>query len=197
MSAHGQDDAGPWIHPTAEIDEPCEVGIGTRIWHFSHVLSGARIGARCTVGQGVMIGRGVVIGDNCKIQNNVSVYEGVTLEDGVFCGPSCVFTNVINPRTAIDRKHRFQPTHVGRGATIGANATIICGVDIGSFSFVGAGATVSRSVPDHGLVLGVPARLVGYVCECAERLPDGAWRSATCAACGLHFEREGPRVFRV
>ncbi len=161
------------IHETACIDRPCQIGSGTRIWHFCHVMAGARIGRDCVLGQNVMIGRGVAIGDGCKIQNNVSVYRGVTLEDGVFCGPGAVFTNVRNPRAAIDRKAEFVDTRVGAHATIGANATIVCGVDIGPCAFVGAGAVVTRDVPAHALVVGVPAHRVGWVSHAGERLgPD-------------------------
>ena len=164
---------GVTIHESAYVDEPCHVGEGTQIWHFSHVLPGTRIGRNCTIGQNVMIGPQVTIGDNCKIQNNVSVYQGVTLEDGVFCGPSCVFTNVVNPRAEIERKEDFLPTLVGRGATIGANATVVCGHSIGAWSLVGAGAVVTADVPAHALVVGVPARRVGWVSHDGERLgPD-------------------------
>jgi acetyltransferase-like isoleucine patch superfamily enzyme len=165
--------AGVQIHPTAIVDDNCAIGAGTRIWHFSHVLSGSRIGARCTIGQNVAIGPDVCIGDRCKVQNNVSLYKGVTLEDGVFCGPSCVFTNVLNPRADVGRKAEFRPTHVGRGATIGANATIVCGTRIGSYALVGAGAVVTSDVADFALVVGVPARRIGWVSHAGERLgPD-------------------------
>lgn len=162
-----------FVHPSAIVDEDVEIGAGSRIWHFVHVLKQSRLGARCVVGQNVMIGPRVSIGDGCKIQNNVSVYEGVTLEDDVFCGPSCVFTNVVMPRAFIERKHEFRPTLVRRGASIGANATILCGVTIGRFAMVGAGATVTRDVADHALVIGCPARAIGWVSRSGERLgPD-------------------------
>ena len=162
----------PGVHATAVIDQPATIGEGTRIWHFSHVLAGTTIGRDCTIGQNVMVGPNVTVGDRCKIQNNVSVYEGVTLEDGVFCGPSCVFTNVVDPRAEIDRRDEFLPTRVGRGATIGANATIVCGHDIGDWSFVAAGAVVTSDVPAHALVAGVPARQIGWVGHQGARLTD-------------------------
>ncbi|MCI0356520.1 MAG: N-acetyltransferase, partial [Acidobacteria bacterium] len=145
---------GYYAHPTAVIDEPCEIGEGTKIWHFSHVMSGSRIGQRCNLGQSVLVGSGVTIGSNVKIQNNVSVYTGVVLEDDVFCGPSMVFTNVINPRSHVVRRHQYQKTLVKKGASLGANCTILCGVTIGEFAFVGAGAVVTRDVPAYALVTG-------------------------------------------
>ena len=160
------------IHATAEIDDHVTVGHGTHIWHFSHVLPHTRIGNGCNIGQNVVIGPFVKVGNNCKIQNNVSVYKGVTLEDGVFCGPSMVFTNVFNPRAEIKKMDQVRTTLVKKGATIGANATIVCGVTLGRYAFVGAGAVVTRSVPDHGLVVGNPARRIGWVCRCAERLSE-------------------------
>lgn len=161
------------IHGTAVVDQPCVIGEGTKIWHFSHVLPGVHIGRDCVIGQNAMIGPDVTIGANCKIQNNVSIYKGVTLEDGVFCGPSCVFTNVLNPRAEVERKNEFKPTLVRRGATIGANATIVCGVTIGEYALIGAGAVVSRDVPAHALVVGVAARRIGWVSHDGERLgPD-------------------------
>jgi UDP-2-acetamido-3-amino-2,3-dideoxy-glucuronate N-acetyltransferase len=158
------------IHKSAYIDEDCQIGAGTRIWHFTHLQVGSRVGRGCTIGQNVVIGPGVTVGDNCRIQNNVSVYSGVTLEDGVFCGPSCVFTNVLNPRAEVERKDEFRQTRVGRGATIGANATIVCGHDIGEYAMVGAGAVVTTDVPAHALVVGVPARRMGWVSHVGERL---------------------------
>ncbi len=158
------------IHPTALIDEGSEIGEGTKIWHFCHVLSGARIGRTCILGQNVMAGPNVVVGDGCKIQNNVTLYTGVTLEDGVFCGPSCVFTNVLTPRAFIERKSEFLPTLVKKGATIGANATILCGVTIGRYALIGAGAVVTKDVPDHAIVLGNPARQRGWVSRAGEPL---------------------------
>jgi len=152
-----------YAHPTAVIDEPCEIGAGTKIWHFCHVMKGACIGERCILGQNVFVANDVIIGSNVKIQNNVSVYTGVELEDDVFCGPSCVFTNVINPRSQIVRRSQYQRTLVRRRATIGANATIVCGVTIGRYAFTGAGAVVCRDVPDYALMLGVPARHKGWM----------------------------------
>lgn len=190
----GRPESGPTIHATAVIDSPCAIGDGTRIWHFSHVLANSAIGRDCTIGQNVSIGPDVTIGDRCKIQNNVSVYAGVTLEDGVFCGPSMVFTNVMTPRAEVSRKARFRPTLVRRGATIGANATVICGRTIGRWAMVGAGAVVTRDVPDHALVTGNPARIRGWVCRCGEPLPRGEWAEARCGACGLEYRRDGERV---
>lgn len=161
------------VHESAYLDEPCEIGPGTRIWHFSHILRDTRIGAQCTVGQNAMIGPDVTIGNRCKIQNNVSIYKGVTLEDGVFCGPSCVFTNVNTPRAEIERKDEFLATLVKRGCTIGANATIICGTVLGEYSFIAAGAVVVSDVPAHALMAGVPARQIGWVSHAGGHLgPD-------------------------
>jgi len=151
------------VHESAYVDDGCEIGEGTKIWHFCHVLAGTRIGRNCSLGQNVMAGPDVVIGDNCKIQNNVSIYKGVTLEQGVFCGPSCVFTNVLTPRAEVERKDEYAPTLVKRGATIGANATIVCGNTLGRYCTIGAGAVITRDVPDHALMVGVPARRVGWV----------------------------------
>lgn len=158
------------MHESSWIDVGAEVGAGSRVWHFCHVSSGARIGAGCVLGQNVFVGAGVVIGDGCKLQNNVSVFQGVTLEDDVFCGPSCVFTNVLTPRAFVERKHEFALTRVGRGASIGANATIVCGVTIGRFAMVGAGAVVTRNVADHALVVGNSARQIGWVSRTGDRL---------------------------
>lgn len=165
-------DARPFVHETSRVDAGSVIGAGTRIWHFSHVLRDAWVGEGCNIGQNVMIGAEVVVGDHCKIQNNVSVYEGVTLEDGVFCGPSCVFTNVVNPRAEIERKDELRLTRVGRGATIGANATIVCGHDIGAYAFIAAGAVVTAPVPAHALIVGVPGRQIGWVSRGGHRLTD-------------------------
>jgi UDP-2-acetamido-3-amino-2,3-dideoxy-glucuronate N-acetyltransferase len=160
------------IHSTAVIDAPCEIGEGTRIWHFSHVMAGARIGRDCVLGQCVFVAATAVIGDRVKVQNNVSIYDGVSVEDEVFLGPSCVLTNVKNPRAAISRKHAFASTRLERGCTIGANATIVCGVTVGRYAFVGAGAVVTRDVPAHALVVGAPARQNGWVGRRGVRLVD-------------------------
>jgi len=161
---------GVFVHESAYIDAPVELGAGTKIWHFCHILPRTRIGRDCVLGQNVMVGPDVTIGDRCKIQNNVSVYAGVTLEDGVFCGPSCVFTNVSNPRAEVERKDEFRPTRVQRGATIGANATILCGTTLGAYCLIGAGAVVTGDVAAHSLMIGVPARRVGWVSHEGERL---------------------------
>ncbi|HEU4630929.1 MAG TPA: acyltransferase [Gemmatimonadaceae bacterium] len=184
----------PQIHPTAIVDEGAQVGDGTRIWHWVHVSGGARIGARCSLGQNVYVGNRVVIGDNVKIQNNVSVYDNVTLEDDVFCGPSMVFTNVYNPRSAVSRKDEYRDTLVRRGATLGANCTIVCGVTVGEGAFVGAGAVVNRDVPDYALMVGVPARQVGWMSRYGERLdlPLTGDGEAVCRHTGERYElREG------
>jgi UDP-2-acetamido-3-amino-2,3-dideoxy-glucuronate N-acetyltransferase len=160
------------VHETAWIDAGVEIGEGSRIWHFCHISAGARIGAGCVLGQNVFIGAGVVVGDRCKIQNNVSVYQGVLIEEEVFCGPSCVFTNVLTPRAFVERKDEFAQTRVGRGATIGANATVVCGVTIGHYAMVGAGAVVTREVPPFALVVGNPARPRGWVSRSGDRLGD-------------------------
>jgi len=172
--------AGYFAHPTAVIDEGAIIGEDTRIWHFSHIMSDARIGKNCNIGQNVLIATGVVLGNNIKVQNNVSLYIGITCEDDVFLGPSCVFTNVINPRSAIVRKHRYQATHVGKGATIGANATIICGNNIGEFAFVGAGAVVTKDVLPYALVVGNPSKQIGWMSEYGHRLHFDENGFATC-----------------
>lgn len=158
------------VHESAIIDPGAKIGQGSRVWHFVHVCSGAQIGQNCSLGQNVFIGNKVIIGDNCKIQNNVSVYDDVTLEEGVFCGPSMVFTNVYNPRSLIERKSEYMSTLVKTGATLGANCTIVCGITIGKFAFVGAGSVVNKDVPDYALMVGVPARQIGWMSEYGERL---------------------------
>jgi len=186
---------GVQTHETAVIDEGCEIGERTKIWHFSHVLRGSKIGSGCNIGQNVVIGPNARVGNGCKIQNNVSVYEGVTLEDDVFCGPSMVFTNVINPRSHIARKHEYKPTVVRKGATIGANATILCGIELGRYCFIGAGAVVLRDVPDYALVVGNPAAQKGWICECGAKL-DFQGETAVCE-CGLRYDAADGRISRV
>ncbi len=189
---------GATIHPSAIVDEGAQLGEGTRVWHFAHVCAGARIGARCSLGQGVYVGNDVAIGDNVKIQNNVSVYDAVTLEDDVFCGPSMVFTNVYNPRSAVTRKDEYRRTLVKRGATLGANSTIVCGVTVGQYAFVGAGAVVNRDVPDFALMLGVPARQAGWMSRHGERLAlplqADAPLQATCPHTGERYRLAGRRL---
>jgi len=182
-----------FAHQSSFIDEGSVIGDGTKIWHFSHVMPGARIGERCNIGQNVVISPDVVIGNNVKIQNNVSVYEGVVLEDDVFCGPSMVFTNVINPRSHVSRKHEFRETLVRRGATLGANSTIICGHTVGRFAFIGAGAVVTKDVPDYALMLGAPARIAGWMCECGVRL-QAAGGLGACPDCQRRYTIDGERV---
>lgn len=174
---------GYYAHPTAVIDQPCEIGHGTKVWHFAHVMANSRLGKDCILGQNVHIASDVRIGNNVKIQNNVSVYTGVELEDDVFCGPSVVFTNVINPRSHVNRKHEYLPTLVKRGASLGANSTIVCGVNIGQYAFVAAGAVVTRDVPNYALMMGVPARQVGWMCQCGVRL-EVAGKKGVCTSCG-------------
>jgi UDP-2-acetamido-3-amino-2,3-dideoxy-glucuronate N-acetyltransferase len=171
-----------FVHESSYVDEPCAIGAGTKIWHFSHVMKDSAIGRDCVIGQNVLVSSGVRVGDGCKIQNNVSLYTGVILEDHVFCGPSLVFTNVINPRSEIVRKDEYRPTLVKQGATLGANATIVCGVTIGAYAFVGAGAVVTRDIADYALVFGNPAQQQGWMCRCGVRLPEGD--PPVCASCG-------------
>ena len=182
-----------WKHESAIVDEGAQLGEGTKVWHFAHVSPGARIGARCALGQGVYVGNDVSIGDNVRIQNNVSVYDAVTLEDDVFCGPSMVFTNVYNPRAAVARKNEYRRTLVQRGATLGANCTIVCGNTVGRFAFVGAGAVVQKNVPDFALVVGVPARRIGWMSRFGERLalPVSGEAEATCPQTGDRYRLRG------
>ena len=181
---------GYYVHPSSFVDEGAKIGEGTKIWHFCHIFGGAQIGNNCKIGQNVVIHASVVIGHNVKIQNNVSVYDGVTLDDDVFCGPSCVFTNIFNPRSAVNRNdHKYyRLTHVGRGASIGANATIICGATIGRYAFIGAGAVVTCDVPDYALVYGAPARQNGWICECGEKISVFK-RKLRCAVCGIEYKK--------
>lgn len=197
-----------FVHESSYVDENVEIGDGTKIWYFSHILRNAKVGRNCVVGQNVCIESDVSIGDRCKIQNNVSVYKGVTLEDEVFCGPSCVFTNVYNPRAFIERKHEFRPTLVKQGATIGANATIVCGATVGRYALVAAGAVVKSDVADYAVVAGVPARQVGWVCKCGTTLgieaakAKGASRNsgqlnpdiAVCGYCGNEYALDSGRL---
>jgi UDP-2-acetamido-3-amino-2,3-dideoxy-glucuronate N-acetyltransferase len=176
-----------FVHPTAIVDEDVEIGDGTKVWHFCHILSGSRIGARCVIGQNVMIGPNARVGNGCKIQNNVSIYEGVTLEDDVFCGPSMVFTNVLLPRAHVSRKAEFMPTLVKRGASIGANATVVCGHTIGAYAMVGAGAVVTADVAAHALMIGNPARRSGWVSRSGERLG----KNLVCPRTGERYRIEG------
>ncbi|MGQ9648010.1 MAG: acyltransferase [Thermodesulfobacteriota bacterium] len=184
-----------FAHPAAVIDESAQIGEGTKIWHFSHIASGARIGKNCNIGQNVFIDSGAILGNNIKIQNNVSVYSGVILEDDVFCGPSMVFTNVFNPRSFISRKKEFRQTVVGKGATIGANATIVCGNRIGQYAFIGASSVITRDIPDYALVYGNPGKIKGWVCQCAVEITFRSGR-ATCPACGKKYrkDRKGVRL---
>jgi UDP-2-acetamido-3-amino-2,3-dideoxy-glucuronate N-acetyltransferase len=175
-----------FAHESAYIDEGARIGRGTKIWHFCHVMTGAVIGERCNLGQNVVVMSGTQLGNNVKVQNNVSIYEGVFLEDDVFCGPSCVFTNVVNPRSHISRKSEYRKTLVRRGTSIGANATILCGITLGEYSFVGAGAVVRSDVPPFALMVGVPARRVGWICRCGVRLQVRDGR-ASCTACGTRY----------
>jgi len=190
-----------FVHESSYVDEPCQIGAGTKIWHFCHIMQNCRIGERCNIGQNVVISPEVIIGDNVKIQNNVSVYTGVILEDDVFCGPSMVFTNVTNPRSHISRRSEYKKTLVKKGASIGANATVVCGNTIGRYAFVGAGAVVTRDVPDYALVVGNPARLAGWVCQCGVKLNLSASAKedgqAACAACGARYEKVGLSVRQI
>lgn len=171
---------GYYAHETAVIDEGCEIGEGTKIWHFSHIMPNSKIGKNCNLGQNVVVSPEVVLGNNVKVQNNVSIYTGVTCDDDVFLGPSMVFTNVINPRSAVNRKSEYLKTHVGKGATIGANATIVCGHDIGKFAFIGAGAVVTKNIPDYALVVGNPSKQIGWMSEFGHRLEFDLDGKAVC-----------------
>ena len=186
-----------FIHQSSYVDQPCEIGDGTKIWHFSHIMKNCRIGAGCNIGQNVVVSPDVVIGSNVKIQNNVSIYTGCILEDDVFCGPSMVFTNVINPRSHVIRRDEYKTTLVRRGASLGANSTVVCGVTIGRYAFIGAGAVVTRDVPDYALLHGNPAKLRGWMCACGVKLPfdtgDGGGK-AVCAACGAGYRKSGRMV---
>ncbi len=184
----------PLVHESAFVDDGAQIGDGTKVWHFCHVLGGAVIGKSCSLGQNVVVMNGVRIGNNVKIQNNVSIYEGVELEDDVFCGPSMVFTNVNNPRSNVSRKNEYAKTLVRRGATIGANATIVCGVTLGEYAFVGAGSVIAADVEPYALVVGVPGKRIGWMCQCGERLPDSG--KGKCARCGSAYEPDGMGIRR-
>jgi UDP-2-acetamido-3-amino-2,3-dideoxy-glucuronate N-acetyltransferase len=182
-----------FVHESSYVDEGSEIGVGTKIWHFCHVMPRARIGERCNIGQNVLVSSDVTLGNNVKIQNNVSLYTGVVVEDDVFLGPSMVFTNVINPRSHVNRKDEYKKTLVRKGASVGANATIVCGVTLGRYCFVGAGSVVTRDVPDYALVYGSPARVRGWMCQCGEQLKFENER-AVCEACGDSFRKEDQTV---
>lgn len=186
-----------FVHPSSYVDDGAQIGEGTKIWHFCHVMSSARIGQGCNIGQNVFVAASVTIGSNVKIQNNVSLYTGVEIEDDVFLGPSMVFTNVINPRSHVNRKEEYMRTLVKRGASIGANATIVCGSTLGAYSFVGAGSVVTRDVPDYALAYGNPARVQGWMCQCGVRMefhPAGDHEESLCSVCGSRFTKKGQQV---
>ena len=191
--------AGYFVHESSFVDDGCEIGEGTKIWHFCHIMPGSKIGRGCNLGQNVVVSPQVVIGNNAKIQNNVSLYTGVILEDDVFCGPSMVFTNVVNPRSHVSRKAEYRQTLVKRGASIGANATVVCGHTIGRYAFIGAGTVVTKDVPDFALVVGNPGRVAGWMCECGVKLASGPTRpsAASCAACGSRYRSTGDGLSRV
>lgn len=184
------------VHPTACVDEGATIGEGSRIWHFVHVSSGARVGRNCSLGQNVFIGDRAEVGNNVKIQNNVSIYDDVFLEDDVFCGPSAVFTNVVNPRAGVERKSEYRPTRVRRGATIGANATIVCGVTLGEYSFIAAGSVVTTDIPDFALAMGVPARVTGWMSAHGEKLNFSGGSELTCPFDGSRYRLDQGKVTR-
>jgi len=185
-----------FAHPTAVVDEGCTIGKGTKIWHFSHIMPGCVMGENCNLGQNVVISPEVVLGNNVKVQNNVSIYTGVTCDDDVFLGPSCVFTNVTNPRSGVNRRGQYAKTHVGKGASIGANATIVCGHDIGEFAFIGAGAVVTKNIPAYALVVGNPSKQIGWMSEYGHRLQFDSNGKATCPESGQTYELAGGKVTR-
>jgi len=187
-----------FIHESSYVDDGCDIGEGTKIWHFCHLMAGARIGRRCNIGQNVNIASGVVLGDNVKVQNNVSLYSGVVLEDDVFCGPSMVFTNVSTPRSHVSRQGEYQTTRVRRGATLGANSTIVCGVTIGEYAFIGAGAVVTKDVAPYALIVGNPGRQSGWMCVCGAKLAAGPQppEAAACRRCGLTYRGTGGGLHR-
>lgn len=186
-----------FAHPTAVIDEGCQIGAGTKIWHFSHLMPGCELGENCNIGQNVVISPAVVLGKNVKVQNNVSIYTGVSCDDDVFLGPSCVFTNVLNPRSAVNRRDNYLQTHVGKGASIGANATIVCGHNIGAFAFIGAGAVVTKEIPAYALVVGNPARQIGWMSEYGQRLHFDTEGLAICPESGQKYQLQNAKVERI
>jgi UDP-2-acetamido-3-amino-2,3-dideoxy-glucuronate N-acetyltransferase len=186
-----------FVHPSAIVDEGCEVGENTKVWHFSHLMTGAKLGKGCNIGQNVVISPDVVLGQNVKVQNNVSIYTGVSCDDDVFLGPSMVFTNVINPRSAVNRRGQYLKTHVGKGASIGANATIVCGHDIGQYAFIGAGAVVTKHIPDFALVVGNPAKQIGWVGEYGHRLVFNDAGIAVCEESQQEYKLENNKVIRI
>jgi UDP-2-acetamido-3-amino-2,3-dideoxy-glucuronate N-acetyltransferase len=190
-------DSNYYAHPSAIIDDGCEIGEGTKIWHFSHIMPNCKLGKNCNIGQNVVISPEVVLGNNVKVQNNVSIYTGVTCDDDVFLGPSMVFTNVTNPRSAVNRKNQYAKTHVGKGASIGANATIVCGHDIGEFAFIGAGAVVTKNVPAFALLVGNPARQMGWMSEFGHRLDFDSNGNAVCPESGQKYTLQNNLVKRI
>lgn len=192
-----EDQRSYYAHPTAVIDEGCEIGAGTKIWHFSHIMSNCRIGENCNLGQNVVVSPDVILGRNVKVQNNVSIYTGVICEDDVFLGPSMVFTNVVNPRSAVNRRGQYARTIVKKGATIGANATIVCGHEIGQYAFIGAGAVVTKNVPDYALVIGNPARQTGWMSEFGHKLKFDKEGNAVCPESGDVYKLENGKVFKI
>ena len=192
--------ADSFIHSSSFVDEGAVIGEGTKIWHFCHIMPKTQIGENCNIGQNVFVASDVVIGNNVKIQNNVSIYTGVILDDDVFLGPSMVFTNVINPRSHVNRRGEYMSTHVKRGVTIGANATVVCGATLGEYSFVGAGAVVTKNVPPYALVYGNPAQIQGWFCQCGIKLPfsvEGQDEHVTCAECGIHYQKSGEEIQQI
>lgn len=186
-----------YVHQSSFIDNNCKIGRGTKIWHFSHIMSGSVLGEKCNIGQNVVISPGVILGNNVKVQNNVSIYTGVTCEDDVFLGPSCVFTNVTNPRSAVNRRGQYEKTHVGKGASIGANATIVCGNDIGAYAFIGAGAVVTKNVPAYALLVGNPAKQIAWISEYGHRLNFDEKSIAICPESRQKYELKNEQVIRI
>ena len=186
-----------YFHPTAIVDEGCEIGSGTRIWHFSHIMTGCKMGEKCNIGQNVVVSPGVILGNNVKVQNNVSIYEGVTCDDDVFLGPSMVFTNVVNPRSAVNRRGQYSRTHVGKGVSIGANATIVCGHDIGEYAFIGAGAVVTKTILPYALIVGNPGKQIGWMSEYGHRLHFDESRIAVCPESSQKYELKNQKVTRI